>query len=95
MSMNMMKTLKEAIKVQDIDLELNEIPINIFLKHNGDILEFCFIEKESEDALIVAELVGIGEELRIIPKNNIEYISLCYKLTNTEQTNENHNRIYQ
>jgi hypothetical protein len=52
--MNMMKTLKEAIKVQDIDLELNEIPINIFLKHNGDILEFCFIEKESDDALIVA-----------------------------------------
>lgn len=66
--MNMMKTLKEAIKVQDIDLELNEIPINIFLKHNGDILEFCFIEKESEDAFDCGGTCGNRGGIKNNPK---------------------------
>ena len=39
----------------------------------------CFLEEEKEDCIIVVETTDLGtEEIRIIPKDNIEYISIFY-----------------
>ena len=77
--MNYEKILKLAIKKQGMELKLNEIPFNIFLKNTGDILRLCFLEEENDECIIVSETNGLGyEELRIIPKSNIEYISIFY-----------------
>ena len=32
-----------------MELELKEIPFNIFLKSNGDILSLCFLEYEDDE----------------------------------------------
>ena len=79
--MNYEKALKYGLKQQEIELDTNEIPFNIYLKNTGDILTLCFLEKETEDYLIIVETNMEGmEEVRIIPKENIEYISICYDL---------------
>ena len=72
-----------------MDLELYEIPFNIFLKNTGDVLSLCFLEEENEDCLIVSETNTIGfEELRIIPKNNIEYVSVFYDFSSFKGNEE-------
>ena len=77
--MNYTEALSLALERQGIELETNEIPFNIFLKNTNDILTLCFLEEESEDCIIVVETNEIGaEEIRIIPKGNIEYISIFY-----------------
>ena len=77
--MNYGDALVLAMKRQRIDLELNEIPFNVFLKNTNDILSLCFLEEETENCIIVVETNSIGaEEIRIIPKENIEYISIFY-----------------
>ena len=77
--MNYTNLLTDCLKKQDIDLNVEEIPFNIFLKNTGDILTLCFIEYENENFLVVAETNNCGsEELRIIPKENIEYIGIFY-----------------
>ena len=77
--MNYEKILKLAIRKQDMNLELNEIPFNIFLKNSGDVLTLCFLEEENEECIIISETNMMGfEELRIVPKENIEYISVFY-----------------
>lgn len=91
--MNYENILKLAIKKQGMELELKEIPFNIFLKNNGDILSLCFLEYEDEECIIVSETNGFGfEELRIIPKSNIEYISVFYDFSDIE-TKENDKMI--
>ena len=76
------KTLKLAIKKQGMEMPLNELPFNIFLKNTNDILSLCFLEYENEECIIVSETNNLGfEELRIIPKHNIEYISIFYDFT--------------
>ena len=73
--MNLKEELEEALKVQKIELDVKNVPFNLYLKNNGDILRLCFLESESRDAVIVSETTARGtEELRIIPKHNIEYI---------------------
>ena len=43
------------------------------------ISPLCFLEEESEDYIIVVETNDLGaEEIRIIPKDNIEYIGIFY-----------------
>ena len=77
--MNYTEALSLALERQGIELETNEIPFNIFLKNTNDILTLCFLEEESEDCIIVVETNEIGaEEIRIIPKGNIEYVSIFY-----------------
>lgn len=77
--MNYGNALALAIKMQGIDLEIGEIPLNIFMKNTHDILTLCFLEEESEDCIIVVETNDLGaEEIRIIPKDNIEYIGIFY-----------------
>lgn len=77
--MNYTKLLIDCLKKQGIDLKIDEIPFNIFLKNTGDILTLSFIEYESDECLIVAETNEKGyEELRIIPKENIEYVGIFY-----------------
>ena len=42
-------------------------------------MALCFLEEETEDCIIVVETNSIGaEEIRIIPKSNIEYVSIFY-----------------
>lgn len=85
--MNYTNALINSLKEQDIDLKISEIPFNLFLKNTGDILCLCFIEFEDDDCLIVAETNDNGfEELRIIPKENIEYISVFYDFKQVEKT---------
>ena len=84
--MNFSRFLSYSLKVQGIDLKLKEIPFNIFLKNTEDILTLCFLEFEDEDALVVVETNPIGaEEIRIIPKENIEYISIFYDFEESEE----------
>lgn len=90
--MNFTKALAYALKLQDINLKTKEIPFNIFLKHNGDVLTLCFLEHERDDCLIIVETNSQGaEELRIIPKENIEYISIFYdfSILEKEETEDN------
>ena len=77
--MNYGSILQVAIKKQGMNLKLNQIPFNIFLKNTGDILRLCFLEDENNEYIIVSETNGLGyEEIRIIPKENIEYVSIFY-----------------
>lgn len=81
--------LKLAIKKQGMELELNEIPFNIFLKNTGDILSLCFLEDEDDECIIISETNPMGfEELRIIPKQNIEYVSVFYDFSNLNDDEE-------
>ena len=75
-----------AMERQGIELDVREVPFNIFLKNTNDILTLCFLEEETKDYIIVVETTDIGtEEIRIIPKENIEYISVFYDF---EEPNE-------
>ncbi len=77
--MNYEEALSCAIKRQGIELRVDEIPFNIFLKNTNDILTLCFLEEETEEYITIVETTDYGvEEIRIIPKGNIEYISIFY-----------------
>ena len=77
--MNYGNALCLAMGRQGIEISMNEIPFNIFLKNTNDILTLCFLEEETEEYIVVVETNEIGaEEIRIIPKDNIEYISVFY-----------------
>ena len=83
--------MKQGLEIQNIPLDIKNVPFNIFLKDNGDILQLCFLENENDEALIVSETTALGtEELRIIPKQNIEYIAIFYDFTSLE-TEKNKN----
>ena len=83
--MNITQDLKEGLEVQNIDLNYHNVPFNIYLKNTGDILRLCFLERENEYSIIVSETTAKGtEEIRIIPKANIEYIGLFYDFTSLE-----------
>lgn len=87
--MNYHKLLSIAIERQNIDLEVSEIPFNVFLKNTGDVLTLCFLEYENDDCIVVVETNSVGaEELRIIPKFNIEYISIFYDFCSLEEDQE-------
>ena len=84
--MNYAEILKLAIKKQDMELLLNEIPFNIFLKNTEDILSLCFLEYEDDECIIVSETNYLGfEELRIVPKENIEYVSVFYDFSDLKE----------
>ena len=91
--MNYTDSLKEAKKIQGINLKTDEIPITIYMKNNGDILQVCFIEKETINHLIIIEIMNQGEQIRIIPKNNIEYRSIHYFIEEEEKIE--HINLYQ
>ena len=77
--MNYGDALAIALERQGIELNLGDVPFNIFLKNTNDILTLCFLEEETENCIIVVETTDLGtEEIRIIPKDNIEYISIFY-----------------
>ena len=87
--MNYSKALLLSVTAQHIQLELSEIPFNIFLKNCGDILTLCFLEYELDDCLIVVETTEKGtEEMKIIPKDNIEYVSIFYDFDIIEEESE-------
>lgn len=78
--MDVESLLLEAVECQNHDIGLDELCFNVFLK-SGDILFFCFFEKQVDDTLIVAETTpSMKEELRIVPLENVEYIGICYDL---------------
>ena len=71
--------LRKGLEIQKIDLDVKDIPFNIYMKNNGDILKLCFLEAETDDSIIVSETTHYGvEEIRIVPKINIEYIGIFY-----------------
>lgn len=86
--MNCSELLKKSFEIQGIDLNLNEIPFNIFLKNTGDVLCLCFLEYENDDSLVIVETNQYGaEEIRIVPKDNIEYISIFYDFEDIKTEN--------
>ena len=92
MYVNFKKSIEKAAIIQDIQLGIDEIPFNIFLKNSGDVLSLCFWEYEDEITLIVSETNQFGlEELRIIPKENIEYINIFYDFDFLKE--ENHDNM--
>ena len=84
--MNYSKLIKDEFDKKEIDLEVNEIPLNIFLKE--DEIPLCFIERETIDALVIYQTTSkledndvlFSDELRIIPKDKIEYVAIVYDL---------------
>lgn len=94
-SLNYTELIIQSLKKQGFDLDISEIPINIFLKNTGDILIFCFIENEDDDCLVVAETIEDGsEELRILPKENIEYVGVYYEDQCTTQNIKSGDNMY-
>lgn len=84
--MNYEEALSSAIVRQGIKLKVSEIPFNIFLKNTNDILTLCFLEEETEDYLSIVETTDYGvEEVRIIPKDNIEYVSIFYDFEESKE----------
>lgn len=84
--MNYEEALSSAIVRQGIKLKVSEIPFNIFLKNTNDILTLCFLEEETEDYLSIVETTDYGvEEVRIIPKENIEYVSIFYDFAESKE----------
>ena len=83
--MNYTQSLKDGLKVQKIQLKPYDVPVNIYLKHTEQVLRLCFIEKESTDYLVVSETTQYGtEEIRILPKENIEYVAIFYDFASIE-----------
>ena len=77
---NYSKLVVDELNSQDVDADILEVPLNIFLK-SGDVLYLCFIEKETVDVLVVSETTNdFKEELRIVPKCNINYVSVVYEI---------------
>lgn len=77
--MNYTEMLEKAMDVQDIDIEIRNLPFNIYMKNTGDILRLCFMEFEDDEVLLVSETTAHGtEEIRVVPKGNIEYIGIFY-----------------
>lgn len=84
--MNYEEALSSALGRQGIKLKVSEIPFNIFLKNTNDILTLCFLEEETEDYLSIVETTDYGvEEVRIIPKENIEYVSIFYDFEESKE----------
>ena len=84
--MNYEEALSSAIGRQGINLKVSEIPFNIFLKNTNDILTLCFLEEETEDYISIVETTDYGvEEVRIIPKENIEYVSIFYDFEESKE----------
>ena len=78
-------SLKRGLEIQNIDLDINNVPFNVYMKNTGDILRLCFLEEENNEVLIVSETTHYGvEEIRIIPKINIEYIGIFYDFKSLE-----------
>ena len=89
MGMNYTQSIKDGLKVQNINLKPYDVPLNIYLKHNNTVLRLCFLEKESLDYLVVSETTEYGaEEIRIIPKDSIEYIGIFYDFASIEPRNK-------
>ena len=83
--MNYTSMLEKAMDVQNISIELRNVPFNIYMKGTGDILRLCFMEFEDDDMLLVSETTAHGtEEIRIVPKENIEYIGIFYDFSSLE-----------
>ena len=84
--MNYEEALSSALGRQGIELKVSEIPFNIFLKNTNDILTLCFLEEETEDYISIVETTDYGvEEVRIIPKENIEYVSIFYDFEESKE----------
>ncbi len=84
--MNYEEALSSALGRQGIKLKVSEIPFNIFLKNTNDILTLCFLEEETEDYISIVETTDYGvEEVRIIPKENIEYVSIFYDFEESKE----------
>lgn len=91
---NVEDSLKEGLEIQNIDLDVNNVPFNIYLKNNGDILKLCFLEKENNDTIIVSETTTRGtEEIRIVPKINISYIGIFYDFTSLESKEKKEDKM--
>lgn len=83
--MNYTQSLKDGLKIQKINLKPTDVPFNIYLKHNGDVLRLCFLEKETMDYIVVSETTEYGsEEIRIVPKDSIGYIGIFYDFASIE-----------
>lgn len=79
--MNIKSLLEKIIEVQKIDLKYDNLPFSLYL--TNDELNLCFLEDETDDAIIVCETNFQGqEELRIVNKKYITHINIIYNISN-------------
>lgn len=78
--MNIITSLLEAVASQDIDAMVDDICFNLYTKQ-GSVFFLCFYVSETESVFTFVNTSENGtEELKIIPKDNIEYIELVYQI---------------
>ena len=78
-NMNYTKAITTGLKEQHIDIELSNVPLTIHL-HGDHTLNLCFLDYEDDEHIRVVETgPSGGEEVRIIPKENIVYIGVIYQ----------------
>ena len=77
--MNYTQAINDGLQDQNIDIELHNVPLNIYL-YSDHIVSLCFLDYEDDEYLRVVETgPSGGEELRIIPKDNIIFIGVIYQ----------------
>ena len=92
--MDVKSLLEKIIEVQKIDLKYDNLPFSLYL--TNDELNLCFLEDETDDAIIVCETNFQGqEEMRIINKDYITHINIIYNLANSVKSDEkNKDRMF-
>ena len=93
--MRFIKNIENALEKQKQKTKIKDCPLKITLK-SGHTLNYCYIENETKKILTIAETTKKGtEELRIINKEDISYISIIYANTEIENTEtEKTNNMY-
>lgn len=78
-NMNYTMAITTGLKEQHIDIELSNVPLTIHL-YDDHTLNLCFLDYEDDEYIRVVETgPSGGEEVRIIPKENILYIGVIYQ----------------
>lgn len=87
------KAINTGLRKQGLKHTVKDVPVFITLKEGLD-LNYCFIEDETKEVLIVAETTKHGtEEIRTINKDSIIYIGVIYQDLNSKKENKTTNDV--
>lgn len=78
--MKVSELIVNSLRFQDILIKsADEVPVNVYVDDGLDCF-LCFYVSEDDDWLVVAETTMAGtEEIRMIRKDRIIKISICYQ----------------
>ena len=86
-SINVTNSLIKSLKLQQLPTDISKIAVNIYTKQS--VFSTCFIEYETPSVLgIVETMIDGSEQIRIVPKENLDYIEVVY-----EQKDEKPKRV--